>query len=73
MTHIQGHFHILIFFQVTFDGNTDKNTPVRAVLAEQVFTSGIRIVPLTWYGDMIGMRYELTGCLSESEFVVVIF
>jgi len=45
-----------------FDGNTDTNTAKRSVLAEHVFASGIRIYPLEWEGDMIGMRIELTGC-----------
>ena len=57
----------IFLFQVIFKGNSDRNTVVRGVLAEQVYTSGIRIVPVTWYGDAIGMRYELTGCISESK------
>ena len=45
-----------------FDGNTDMDTAKRVVLAEHVFTSGIRIYPLEWEGDMIGMRFDVTGC-----------
>ncbi|XP_076807104.1 uncharacterized protein LOC143450437 isoform X3 [Clavelina lepadiformis] len=46
----------------TFSANADTSTPVEVIMTEHVFTPGVRILPIEWQGDMIGMRFDVTGC-----------
>nr|XP_039250734.1 LOW QUALITY PROTEIN: macrophage mannose receptor 1-like [Styela clava] len=45
-----------------FTGSSDKNTVNTVLLAERVYTTGIRLYPVTWNGNTIGMRMDIMGC-----------
>ncbi|XP_077970679.1 uncharacterized protein LOC144425162 [Styela clava] len=50
-----------------FTGSNDQRTISTILLTERVFTTGIRLYPLSWNGNTIGMRMEITGCSPLEE------
>lgn len=52
--------NIKLLFQI-FQGNNDVNSGIRHNLANQIETSYVRIIPITWNKN-ICMRISLLGC-----------
>ena len=52
--------NVKLLFQI-FQGNNDANSGMRHNLANQIETSYVRIIPITWNKN-ICMRISLLGC-----------